>query len=68
MRGAFGLESHSPFNKGHILARACTGPKRVYCPMANSMKSRGMPQRITMMKYGIRKAPESEEQKETVGG
>lgn len=55
---------HSPFNKGQILAKACTGPKRVYCPIANSMKRRGMPHSTTMMTYGIMKAPESEEQQE----
>lgn len=27
------------------------------CPRANSMKNMGMPARISVMKYGIRKAP-----------
>lgn len=53
---------HSPFNKGQIFAKACTGPKRVYCPIENSMKRRGTPQSPTMMRYGIMKAPESKGQ------
>lgn len=67
MSGPFSLESHSPLNNGHILAKACTGPKRVYCPIVYSMKSRGKPHRTIMMRYGIMKAPESEEQRGTVG-
>lgn len=33
------------------------GPRLAYCPKESSMNTRGMPQNISMVMYGMKKAP-----------
>lgn len=46
-----------PFKSGHNCPMAPIGPRPVYWPTASSIKSNGIPQIRSMMKYGIRKIP-----------
>ena len=46
----------APWNSGQMLQTA-TGPRLVYWPSDSSKKKSGMPVKISMMAYGIRKAP-----------
>ena len=47
-----------PLKMGTAL-QTVTGPRLAYCPKASSMYTNGMPQNISMMMYGMKKAPKS---------
>lgn len=57
---------HSPWRRGQIFLQAVTLPWLLYWPSATSRKNTGMPQLKKKMKYGMKKAPERERERQSL--
>jgi hypothetical protein len=52
-----------PPSQGCIVFHTPNAPKRIFCPIPNSIKNNGIPSNINIIINGIRNAPENKKKK-----